>query len=315
MSNNLFNLVAEFSGQRNNISIPRIYIRLCQGDFFMAAVLNQLVFWSSKVQRADGFFWKSYEELANELCEEQITVEQVRYAVKKIRSLLADCLTVQVRKANGTPTNHYRFDQLRFLQHLQPLAETQSSIGSARKGNNPPLRTENSQGEDRNFTLSGSRNFTGSLTDPNHIQTTDPYPPNPQGNSAHAETQAVGSDHNFVKPTARKPKTPPLVDYSTVAQLYNDSVEQTGVPMPKIRNPNNLTDARKKAIKSVATFFLKEWGQVSEQSFRDYFMDFIEQAKKRPDQFYFGGGSRGWVANFDYVMTTRIATKTLENTL
>ncbi|MBN6067449.1 hypothetical protein HYE54_12380 [Aggregatibacter actinomycetemcomitans] len=118
---NLFDLVSDFSGQKNSVTIPRIYIKLCGGDFTTAAVLSQLVFWSSKGKRSDGYFWKSYEDIANELCEDEITAEQVRYSVKKLKSLLPDCFFVEVKRANGITTNHYRFEQLIFLEKLQNL--------------------------------------------------------------------------------------------------------------------------------------------------------------------------------------------------
>ena len=146
---NLFDLVSEFSGEKNSVSIPRIYIKLCGGDFTTAAVLSQLVFWSSKGKRSDGYFWKSYEDIANELCEDEITVEQVRYAVKKLKTLLCDCFFVEVRRANGITTNHYRFDQLIFLEKLQNLKQRKS------------LDTVNGK-------------IPVPVTDTNHILTTDP---------------------------------------------------------------------------------------------------------------------------------------------
>lgn len=170
---NLFDLVSDFSGQKNSITIPRIYIKLCNGDFTTAAVLSQLVFWSSKGKRADGYFWKSYDEIANELCEDEITSEQVRYSVKKLKMLLSNCFFVEVKRANGMTTNHYRFDQAAFLERLQNL-----------KSGNFPNREESENGKIPNQEISHSRmgNFPDTvngkiptpITDPNHIQTTDP---------------------------------------------------------------------------------------------------------------------------------------------
>ena len=170
---NLFDLVSDFSGQKNSITIPRIYIKLCNGDFTTAAVLSQLVFWSSKGKRADGYFWKSYDEIANELCEDEITLEQVRYSVKKLKMLLSNCFFVEVKRANGMTTNHYRFDQAAFLERLQNL-----------KSGNFPNRAESENGKIPNQEISHSRmgNFPDTvngkiptpITDPNHIQTTDP---------------------------------------------------------------------------------------------------------------------------------------------
>ena len=170
---NLFDLVSDFSGQKNSITIPRIYIKLCNGDFTTAAVLSQLVFWSSKGKRADGYFWKSYDEIANELCEDEITSEQVRYSVKKLKMLLSNCFFVEVKRSNGMTTNHYRFDQVAFLERLQNI-----------KSGNFPNKAETDNGKIPNQEISHSRmgNFPDTvngkiptpITDPNHIQTTDP---------------------------------------------------------------------------------------------------------------------------------------------
>ena len=170
---NLFDLVSDFSGQKNSITIPRIYIKLCNGDFTTAAVLSQLVFWSSKGKRADGYFWKSYDEIANELCEDEITSEQVRYSVKKLKMLLSNCFFVEVKRANRMTTNHYRFDQAAFLERLQNL-----------KSGNFPNRAESENGKipNQENSHSGMGNFPDTvngkiptpITDPNHIQTTDP---------------------------------------------------------------------------------------------------------------------------------------------
>lgn len=167
---NLFDLVSEFSGQKNSVTIPRIYIKLCGGDFTTAAVLSQLVFWSSRGKRSDGYFWKSYEDIANELCEDEITVEQVRYAVKKLKTLLCDCFFVEVRRANGITTNHYRFDQLIFLEKLQDLKQKKSP--DTVNGKIP--NRENSRSGMGKFPDTVNGKIPVPVTDTNHILTTDP---------------------------------------------------------------------------------------------------------------------------------------------
>lgn len=287
----LFHLVAELSGQKNVITIPRIYIKLCSGDLVMASVLSQLVFWSSKGKRSDGFFWKTYEELANEICDSEITVEQIRYAVKKLKALLPDCLTVKVKRVNGIATNHYYFDQSKFLHRLMSLNH------HPRTGNFPNAECENSHAEMGNLPIQPSGNFPDPLTDHNHNKTTDPI------QSAHAEEQAVCSHRNSAN-----------LDYTQIATVYNQCVERENVIMNKVRTPHLLIDKRKKAIKKAAAFLRQEFENKNiVDVFEDYFTDFIQQAKKRPDQFYFGGGSRGWIANFDYLLREEVITKVMED--
>lgn len=116
----LFDVVTQMSGQRNNISIPRPYISFCKGDYNLAAVLAQLVFLSGMGMRDDGWFWKKNEELGDEL---GLTVDQVRYSIKKLKALLGTSLETCKKKAYGTPTTHYRFDEDLLVKLLFPNGE------------------------------------------------------------------------------------------------------------------------------------------------------------------------------------------------
>ncbi|MGL5799390.1 MAG: conserved phage C-terminal domain-containing protein [Plesiomonas sp.] len=103
----IYNAVRNLSGQHNTITIQRAYVKLLGGDYNLAVVLGQLVWLSGLTSRSDGYFYKKYDELAEEVC---LTVDQVRYAVTKLKRLLPDVLTTKVKKASGTPTTHYHID-------------------------------------------------------------------------------------------------------------------------------------------------------------------------------------------------------------
>lgn len=225
---NLFDLVSEFSGQKNSVTIPRIYIKLCGGDFTTAAVLSQLVFWSSKGKRSDGYFWKSYEDIANELCEDEITVEQVRYAVKKLKTLLCDCFFVEVRRANGITTNHYRFDQLIFLEKLQNLKQRKSPD------------TVNGKIPNRGNSRSGMGKFPDTVngkipvpvTDTNHILTTDPistsgkdFPPAKTGKKfvyTDDDLRAANWIFGLIKNLSPNVKTPTFESWANEIRLMRE---------------------------------------------------------------------------------------------
>lgn len=106
------NIIKQMSGQANMITVPRIYIEFT-GDLTTAVVLNQIVYWSDKTKRTDGFFYKSYKEWTEEIC---LTERQVRYAVKKLKEL--GFLETELKKANGAPTVHYRFDYDKLLESI-----------------------------------------------------------------------------------------------------------------------------------------------------------------------------------------------------
>ena len=225
---NLFDLVSEFSGQKNSVTIPRIYIKLCGGDFTTAAVLSQLVFWSSKGKRSDGYFWKSYEDIANELCEDEITVEQVRYAVKKLKTLLCDCFFVEVRRANGITANHYRFDQLIFLEKLQNLKQRKSP--DTVNGKIP--NRENSRSGMGKFQDTVNGKIPVPVTDTNHILTTDPistsgkdFPPAKTGKKfvyTDDDLRAANWIFGLIKNLSPNVKTPAFENWANEIRLMRE---------------------------------------------------------------------------------------------
>lgn len=97
-------VIKSFSGRDNSINIPVIYIKLLN-DYTTAAFLNQLVYWSDKSKRKDGYFYKSHKDWQDEMC---LSRYQVDRAIKKLKEL--ELLEVVKKKANGAPTLHYKLD-------------------------------------------------------------------------------------------------------------------------------------------------------------------------------------------------------------
>lgn len=96
------NLITSFSGQKNIISFPVVYLKVTE-DLNTALLLNQLVFWSDKSKRTDGFFYKTYGEWQEEI---YLSEYQVRRSIKKLKEL--NVVETKLKKANGSPTLHYR---------------------------------------------------------------------------------------------------------------------------------------------------------------------------------------------------------------
>lgn len=97
-------LTRRLSGQENVFTVPRIYVQYT-GDLTTAVLLNQIVFYSDKSKRRDGFFYKTYEEWEKEIC---LSKRQVRYATDKLKEL--GIVETKIKKANGAPTVHYKLD-------------------------------------------------------------------------------------------------------------------------------------------------------------------------------------------------------------
>lgn len=100
----LKSIIASFSGNERHITVPKIYLELT-GDFNTAALLNQMIFWSDKTKRHDGFFYKTYLEWEEELT---LSEYQVRRAVKSLKD--KGLVETKLKKANGSPTIHYKIN-------------------------------------------------------------------------------------------------------------------------------------------------------------------------------------------------------------
>src|SRR5699024_3057536 len=96
------NVISTFSGTERHITVARVYLEML-GEFNTAAFLNQLVFWSDKTKRRDGFFYKTYAEWEDELL---LSEYQVRRSSKNLRDL--GLIETEVKRANGSPTVHYK---------------------------------------------------------------------------------------------------------------------------------------------------------------------------------------------------------------
>lgn len=104
-------LLSQFSGQRNTLTIPRAYIDFT-GDLTSALLLSQIVYWSDRTRDSEGWFAKSYNEWHDELTMSEY---QVRAATK---SLAAFGVETKLKKFDGAPTVHYRLNKSKFSEFI-----------------------------------------------------------------------------------------------------------------------------------------------------------------------------------------------------
>jgi hypothetical protein len=105
----IFGLLKEFSGQANVVTIPRAFIAFMRGSLDGGLFLSQLIYWSDLGNRSDGFIYKSYREWKDETT---LGIYEVRKHAKYLKSL--GVLETKLKKANGSPTLHYRFKPEQF---------------------------------------------------------------------------------------------------------------------------------------------------------------------------------------------------------
>ncbi len=97
-------VIRSLSGQQNWLSMPRPYIDV-MGSLEGGLMLSQMIYWSNKGSRADGYFWKSYKSWKEET---SLSKYQVSKQVKIMKE--NKFLETKVVKVAGVPTLHYRFD-------------------------------------------------------------------------------------------------------------------------------------------------------------------------------------------------------------
>jgi len=99
---NIVSLIKRISGQANVLTIPRVYIDLLDGDVHAALMLSQIIYWSDRTKKTDGWFYKKTEEWTDE-------IGLSRYQIDRVLKVLpwVDTKVVQVA---GAPVKHYRID-------------------------------------------------------------------------------------------------------------------------------------------------------------------------------------------------------------
>ena len=106
------NVISTFSGTERHITVPKVYLEIL-GDFNTAAFLNQLIFWSDKTKRADGYFYKTYAEWNDELL---LSEYQVRRSAKILKE--KGFIDTKLKKANGSPTLHYKVNMVELSESI-----------------------------------------------------------------------------------------------------------------------------------------------------------------------------------------------------
>lgn len=124
MSNyqNFINLVREMSGQKNTMTIPRIYIKIA-GDITAGVFLSQLVWYSDKGTRKDGWFWKSNKEWKEEI---ELSYAQVKRCARDLEA--RGFIETKIMRAKGAPTTHYKVDMDKIIMAMIELVSTATPI-------------------------------------------------------------------------------------------------------------------------------------------------------------------------------------------
>jgi hypothetical protein len=134
----IYALIKDSMGEVNVLAIPRIFITIT-GSLALASLLSQLLYWSDRAKRKDGFVYKSARDW-------HLEVGASEYAVDKFNRL--PYIETRVKKANGCPTTHYRIN-------FEKLAELIWLAQQKEKVDNDSISVENDRISVENNRITG----------------------------------------------------------------------------------------------------------------------------------------------------------------
>lgn len=133
----ILSILSSFTGHENVIAVPKVLVDLT-GDWGLAAMLNQLIYWSDKSQRADGYVYRSAKDWEDELAVSE-------YTVRKFKQL--PYIKAKVLRANSAPTTHYKLDIELMIKMIQDLNPVQPELPICRNQRNDSSKSTIRSGE------------------------------------------------------------------------------------------------------------------------------------------------------------------------
>ena len=99
-------LISQMAGTEHYITVNSVFVRF-MGELEGGVFLSQLIYWSDKGSRSDGWIYKKAHEWESELGIKRKSLERNTKELVK-RSILE---TKVMKDSNGTPAKHYRIKQ------------------------------------------------------------------------------------------------------------------------------------------------------------------------------------------------------------
>lgn len=263
-----------------------------------AIFLQQLHFFLRiSKNRADGRSWV-YNTIKDWQAEFSFwSLKTVQRTIESLEEMGLVLSTDKFNKIKMDKTKWYSID----YEKLSEIQVKNTYSPFSQNDQMEDTKTENAFSQNDQMTFS-QNDQSNNQRDPK-ISNNNPLPLNGESANAEGETSPLGEN--------KKTSKAPSINYSEIAQAYNDCVNCYAVNLPQVADPDNLSDKRKRAIKNLSAVLLKRFGDGSVDAFRDYFADFITSAPP----FYFGDNKRNWRADFEYLLRVETLDKTLERAL
>ncbi|HCH7988654.1 MAG: hypothetical protein ACRCU4_02545 [Citrobacter freundii] len=240
----IFEIVQSMSGQGNSITIPCPYLDFFAGDrqqHLLAAILNQLVFWSGKSHLGNGWFYKEHAVIAAEVRASSEDV--IRKAMSKIISqYLPGVIEEKKRKVNGTPKMHYRINEEALIALIFPpvldSALKPNGNGSQAEWKRPKSRMETAQEPNGNGSQAESILYTDlKNTDLKDKKTSCPGTVSPEADLSTSEEKKSSSEQQKSKWGTPEDHQCAEWIFSRIKKLYEKAAETDG-ELSRPKDPN-----------------------------------------------------------------------------
>lgn len=133
MRNEMLNLIQQFTGQKNILTIPATFVKFL-GDHASALLVSQLLYWTDRSK--DGWVYKRYTDWQDELGLSKKQVMRIKNSLEK-----KGFIETKLCKVGDAPILHYKLTETfadALYSHLQQETETLESAVHriVPKGNN-----------------------------------------------------------------------------------------------------------------------------------------------------------------------------------
>lgn len=126
----IFDMINQLTGHDNIITLNVNFVDYT-GDLETGLFLSQLIYWTGRGSRKDGFIFKTEKEWNEEL-------RLSKYAIRKARKNLEKMgvLETKVKKAYGNPTVHYKLLKDEFVTQFYSFLRNQNNENTDTKEGN-----------------------------------------------------------------------------------------------------------------------------------------------------------------------------------
>lgn len=111
-------IIGLFSGQANQVTIPKLYIEIT-GSYNKANILNQCLYWSTRSECKDGWFYKKYSEWFEETHLSESTVRRTLTYLEE-----QGWITTKVKKIGGLNIKHVLPDMDKVIDSIKNLLDS-----------------------------------------------------------------------------------------------------------------------------------------------------------------------------------------------